>query len=75
MHKKAHSDTPHDASSLEPSYSPSFYESFTSRHAPPLESSASRSLEESVTLSVVLTHKPSIASSDVPTGKAPVIKS
>ena len=46
----------------------------TSGHSPPLESSASPNLEESVTPSFMLTHKQSVLSSDDPTGKAPVIK-
>ena len=46
---------------------PKIDHSYTLSYAPPLESGSSTSLGESVTASVVLSHKPSFALSDIPT--------
>ena len=89
MPTRADLDTPNDKFSSEPRYSPNLEESAiivpsgmltrdhsdTPSDATSLESSYSTSLEESVTPSVVLSHRPSVASSDVPTEKQIVITS
>ena len=89
IHKRSHSDTSHDAGSLEQSFSPSLEESariipsgvpkrdtsYTPRYAHSLESGYFPRLEESVTFIILQSHKPSITSSAVPTGKVSVMKS
>ena len=89
MPTRADLDTPNYAYLLEPRSSPSLKESativpsgiLTRDHfdlpgdATSLESISSTCLEESVTPSFVLSHRPSVASSDVPTGKFNVITS
>ena len=86
---RAHSDTSHDAGSCNNCFSPCLEESagvitsvmptrdtsYTPRYAHPLESGNSTSLEESVTPIIMLSHKPSVASSAFPTGKVSVITS
>ena len=89
MPARAHSDTAHDTSSLEPSSSPGLeeseriissgiltrYFSNTPIHEPSLESCYFPTFEKSVTVSVAIPYKPTVESLYVPAGKTSVFES